>query len=94
MRNVRLGVENGHLVAFPSDAWTCIQVARWRRADQTIVALEAPVDFYIPEHIPDPSRQPPGARLWVEVTVPPKGPPRPIRLAVKQNDVLTPLNIN
>ena len=94
MRNVRLGVENGHLVAFPSDVWTGIQVARWRRADQTIVALEEPVDFYLPEHVPDPSRRLPGERLWVEVTVPPKGPPRPIRLGVKKNDVLTPLTID
>lgn len=94
MRNARLGAENGHLVALPSDDWTGIQVARWKRGDQTIVALEQPVDFYIPEHIPDPSRRPPGERLWVEVTVPPKGAPRPIRLGVKKNDVLTPLNID
>ena len=94
MRNVRLGVENGHLVAFPSDDWTGIQVARRDRGGQTIVALEQPVDFYIPEHIPDPSLRPSGERLWVEVTVPPKGPPRPIRLGVKKNDVLTPLKID
>lgn len=94
IRNARLGVENGHLVAFPSNDWTGIQVARLTRGNQTIVALEQPVDFYIPEHIPDPSQRPLGERLWVEVTVPPKGPPRPIRLGVKKNDVLTPLNID
>ena len=94
MRNARLGVENGHLVADPSDGRTGIQVVRWRRGDETIVALEQPVDFYLPEHVPDPSRRLPGERLWVEVTVPPKGPPRPIRLGVKKNEVLTPLNID
>ena len=94
MRNIRLGVENDRLVAFPSDDWTGVQVARRERGGQTIVALEEPVDFYIPEHIPDPSLRSPGERLWVEVTVPPKGPPRPIRLGVKKNDVLTPLKID
>lgn len=94
MRNAKLGVENGHLVAFPSDDWTGIQVAQRTRGDQTVVALEQPVDFYIPEHIPDPSQRSLVERLWVEVTVPPKGPPRPIRLGVKKNGVLTPLNID
>jgi hypothetical protein len=50
-----------------------------------------PVAFFIPEHVPDPSRRAPGEELWVEVTVPKKGPPRPIRLGVKKNGVLTPL---
>ena len=94
MRNARLGVVNGRLVAFPSNDWTGIQVARLTRGNQTMIALEQPVDFYIPEHIPDPSQRALGERLWVEVTVPPKGPPRPIRLGVKKNDVLTPLNID
>jgi hypothetical protein len=94
IRNARLGVENGRLVAFPSDDWTGIQVARWKRGEQTIVALEQPVDFYIPEHILDPSRRSPGEQLWVEVTIPRKGPPRPIQLGVKKNDILTPLKID
>ena len=93
-RNARLDVQNGRLVAYPSDDWTGTQVALLARGGATIVALEQPVDFYIPEHIPDPSRRPSGERLWVEVTVPPKGPPRPIRLGVKKNDVLTPLKID
>lgn len=47
--------------------------------------------FFIPEHVPDPSIRPPGEELWAEVTLPRKGAPRPIRLAVKKNGVLTPL---
>ena len=43
-----------------------------------------PMAFFIPEHVPDPSRRPPGEELWVEVTVPKKGPLRPIRLGVKK----------
>ena len=44
---------------------------------------EAILAYFIPEHAPDPSRRPPGEELWVEVTLPRRGPPRPIRLAVK-----------
>jgi len=47
--------------------------------------------FFIPEHVPDPSIRPAGEELWAEVTLPRKGPPRPIRLAVKKDGVLTPL---
>jgi hypothetical protein len=32
--------------------------------------------------------------MWVEVTVPAQGPPRPIRIAVKQNGALTPLKLD
>ncbi len=94
IQNAKLGVKNGHLVAFPSEDWAGIQVTRWKRGDQTIIALDQPVDFYIPEHVSDPTNRPTGERLWVEVTVPPKGLPRPIRLGVKKNDILTPQNID
>jgi hypothetical protein len=55
------------------------------------LTLEQPVDFYIPEHAADPSRLKAGEELWIEVTVPPKGPPRPLQLALKQNGVWKPL---
>jgi hypothetical protein len=47
--------------------------------------------FLIPEHVPDPSIRPDGEELWAEVTIPRKGAPRPIRLGVKKDGVLTPL---
>jgi hypothetical protein len=50
--------------------------------------------YFIPEHIPDPSRRPAGEELWIEATIPRKGPPRPIRLGVKKDGVLTPLAID
>ena len=53
--------------------------------------LEKPVDFYISEHAADFSRLQPGQELWIEVTVPPKGPPRPVQLALKDNSVWKPL---
>lgn len=57
-----------------------------QRQDQKLAVLDKPVAFFITEHIPDPSRRPPGEELWVEVTIPKKGPPRPIRLGVKKAD--------
>ncbi len=55
--------------------------------------LTQPVNFYIAEHAPSvwPSR--PGQELWVEVTVPPAGPPRPLQLALKENGVWKPLEM-
>lgn len=58
------------------------------------VSVSGPVAYFIPEHVPDPSRRPPGEELWVEVSIPAKGPPRPIRLGVKKDGVLTPLELN
>jgi hypothetical protein len=52
------------------------------------------VDYFIPEHADDPSQRPFGEELWVEVTVPPTGPPRPIRLGIKKNGALTPLDLH
>jgi len=53
--------------------------------------LEKPVDFYIAEGSRSPLPLNPGQELWIEVTVPPKGPPRPIQLALKQDGAWKPL---
>ena len=53
--------------------------------------LYTPLAYYIPEHVPDPSIRAPGEELWVELTLPKAGPPRPIRLGVKKDGVLRPL---
>ena len=55
--------------------------------------VNEPIAFFLPEHVADPSRLKPGEVLWVEVSVPKKGMPRPIRLAVKRNGQLTPLEL-
>jgi len=49
------------------------------------------VDFYIPEHANDPTFLKQGQELWIEVTVPPKGPPLPLQLALKDNGAWKPL---
>jgi hypothetical protein len=53
--------------------------------------LTEPVDFYIAEHTSDPTPLQPGQELWIEVTVPPQGPPRPIQLALKEDGAWKPL---
>ena len=53
--------------------------------------LVAPVNFYIAEHAQSPLPVKQGDQLWIEVTVPPKGPPRPIQLALKQDGAWKPL---
>lgn len=50
--------------------------------------------FFIPEHAVDPSRRPEGEKLWVEVTVPPTGPPRPLRLGVKREGDAEPVPLS
>jgi hypothetical protein len=52
------------------------------------------VAYFIPPGVADPSRRPPGERLWVEVTLPSQGPPRPIRLGVRRGEgPITPLEL-
>ncbi|GAC1650826.1 MAG: hypothetical protein NVS4B3_10240 [Gemmatimonadaceae bacterium] len=86
---VRLSIAGGQLVAHPSAAAPSLPAqydtarARWVLVD--------PVAFYLPEHAIDPSRRPTGERLWVEVSLPRAGLPRPVRLGVKRAGLLTPL---
>jgi hypothetical protein len=53
--------------------------------------LWPPVNFYISEHAAVPTPIHPGQELWIEVTVPPKGLPRPIQLALKNGGAWKPL---
>jgi hypothetical protein len=93
-RDVTLGAEGGHLVAYPAPLPTGLRVTRWKTRNGDVqAALSEPVDYFLPEHAIDPARRQPGEELWIEVTVPAKGPPRPIRLAVKRGDMFTPLEI-
>ena len=67
------------------------QVAAWPAVACDALRLVEPVDFYIAEHATDPSWVRSGQELWIEVTVPPKGPPRPLQLALKDNGAWKPL---
>lgn len=43
------------------------------------------IDYFVPETAASPFPLQPGQELWVEVTVPPMGPPRAIQLAMSEN---------
>jgi len=92
MRDVTLNVRDGHLVANPADHPTGLHVSRRtvNRGAQ-VTSLMEPVAFFLPENAMDPSVRSAGEELWMEVTVPKTGPPRPIQLAIKRGESLTPL---
>jgi hypothetical protein len=89
-----LAVKDNKLVAIrladsdenPAGQW----VAAWPKASCENLRLDEPVTFYIPEHAISPL---PGknGELWIEVTIPSKGPPRPLQLALKENGAWKPL---
>jgi hypothetical protein len=79
----RLEARGDRLVAVQDDSgkhW----VRSARCGDETCWQLAAPLAYFIPEHAIDPSRPRDGAALWAEVTLPPTGAPRPIRLEVRE----------
>jgi hypothetical protein len=91
----KLAVKDNKLIAIripeADDTVTGQTVAAWPGAPCDEMRLTDPVDFYIAEHATDPSRVRSGQELWIEVTVPPKGPPRPLQLALKENGAWRPL---
>jgi hypothetical protein len=90
----KLIVKDNRLVAIrladsdenPAGQW----VAAWPKASCEDLRLDEPVNFYIPENAITPRPAKSGDELWIEVTVPPKGPPRPLRLALKENGAWKP----
>jgi len=90
---VALSVRDGRLIAAPATSSSKSTARVTDRHGERVAILDEPIAYFIPEHVADPSRRPPGEELWVEVTVPGAGAPRPIQLGVKKNGVLTPLNI-
>lgn len=85
---VTLSAEGGHLVvhaaANPSPD-SSQSVSLWDSGDCHHAQLVRSVDFFLPEHAASPVPQSRDAALWVEVTVPSSGPPRPIQLAVSDS---------
>lgn len=60
-----------------------------------VAVLSNSVLYFIPEHAEDPTpRLSDNKQLWAEVTLPKKGPPRPIQLALKKDGVWTPLDLH
>jgi len=93
-RRVLLVEENGQLVARSAVGSDGLFARTVQRDGQRIVVIDSPLAYFIPEHVPDPSRREPGEELWVEVTLPRQGAPRPIRLGVRKDGRLTPLPLD
>jgi hypothetical protein len=56
----------------------------------TEAVSEEPVLLFIPEHAVTPTFKP-GEEMSIEVTVPAKGPPRPLRIGIKKDGKITPV---
>lgn len=91
--NVYLTVDDGQIVANPADHFTGLTVsAPTARPGQTLAVLAPPVLYFLPEHAANPVRPANASALFMEVTVPRKGPPRPVRLGTRVGDNMVPLN--
>ena len=91
-KRVRRVVRDNTLVAIPDEngrqsvrSVTC--------GPEKCSVLAEPLAYFIPEHVADPSRHKSDEELWVEATIPPTGPPRPIRLGLKANGKMTILDV-
>jgi uncharacterized membrane-anchored protein len=91
----KLKVENNKLIVIriPEADQTSkgVQVTAWPDTSCDAMRLDQPVDFFIAEHAKDPTALQPNQELWIEVTIPPIGPPRPLQLALKDNGAWRPL---
>ena len=86
---VRFTVRDDRLVAMTGDG--ALFAAIEERDGQKLAIPYQALAYFIPSDAPDPSRRQAGEELWVEVTVPRQGLPRPIRLGIKRDGILTPL---
>ncbi len=90
--DVRISVENGKLVA-KADSSTGLSISHWDwQRNREEIFLDQGLAFFIPEHAEIP-RTKQGEELWAEVTIPRKGPPRPIQLALKRGAEWHPLDV-
>ena len=90
---IALFVQDGQLTAALATDSNKIFGRVVQRAGEHVVVLSEALAYFIPEHAVDPSFRAPGEELWVEVTVPRAGAPRPIRLGVKKDGVLAPIDV-
>jgi len=85
-RRANLSAEDGQLVATVDQRKGSVSIIVGSENEDTVTRLREPLAFFIPEHVGDPSRRSAHEELWVELTVPKTGPPRPIRLGGKKSE--------
>ncbi len=91
---VRLEARDGKLFGMRDPEGSVVMTWMKDRNGQWIAMTNEPSLFFIPDTASDPSFRKPGEQLWFEATIPKKGPPRPIRLAVSKPDgTFTPLEV-
>lgn len=88
-----LVLRNNILTAVGSEQGQYTLFVRQFRDQPSVVLVNTMTPFFIPEHL-DTRAIRNAQQLWMEATIPRKGPPRPIRLAAKQDGVLSPFEIN
>jgi hypothetical protein len=91
MFRARLEARGARLVAVEDDENGKHWVRSGGCGDRNCWQLAEPLAYFIPEHASDPSRQPQGVTLWAEVTLPPTGAPRPVRLGVRRGEAIEPI---
>jgi len=80
---VSLVADSGRALARPAPRFHGLR-ARYALVDgQSRLVLQDPLAYFLPEHAPDPRAAAAGAELWVEVSLPSEGPPRPLRLGTR-----------
>ena len=92
---VRLEVQGGKLVPVLVGGTDRPEMTEeltvWGNRPCDRATLSQGVEYFISDTAKNPFPPKKGEELWVEVTVPPMGPPRPIQLAVSKDGVFTPL---
>ena len=83
---VEAGYSQGHLETYEL-------TQRGNRACDRATLL-TPVDYFVRDTAHSPSPLDTGQELWVEVTIPPMGPPRPIQLAISKGGAFKPLKFD
>ena len=87
-QRVRLAVRNDALVAIrDKDGHQWVRQTNCGAAHCWV--LIEPLAYFIPEHGADPTRHKADEELWVEASIPPTGPPRPIRLGRRSEGKIT-----
>lgn len=94
----KLGVRDGRVTVEITDTgWyrsEGIPLLRMKDGDRAVLTTYEPVLYFIPDTAKDPTRLEQGQELWVEVTIPKKGPPRPLQLALKQGEQFKVLDLD
>jgi hypothetical protein len=86
-----LETRDGQLIGKAAGSGPGVWVYLHRNHDGSLVAFsEEPVLVFISDRAEVPNLKT-GEELYVEVTIPLKGPPRPIRMGIKRDSVVTPL---